>query len=79
MTSESEPLTLAKGKNLRADPKYAYIFGISQSGRVINTMIDQGFHVDEKGRMVFEGARPDVPGGGKGPFNDPLGADDASP
>jgi hypothetical protein len=32
-------------------------------------MIYQGFHVDEKGRMVFEGARPDVPGGGKGAFN----------
>ena len=32
-------------------------------------MIYQGFHVDEKGRMVFEGARPDVPGGGKGSFN----------
>jgi len=65
----ANPLTLAKGKNLRADPEYAYIFGISQSGRVINTMIYQGFHVDEKGRMVFEGARPDVPGGGKGSFN----------
>jgi len=65
----ANPLTLAKGKNLRADPAYAYIFGISQSGRVINTMIYQGFHVDEKGRLVFEGARPDVPGGGKGSFN----------
>jgi len=58
-----------KSKKMRADPKYAYIFGISQSGRVITTMIYQGFHVDEKGRMVFEGARPDVPGGGKGAFN----------
>jgi len=65
----ANPLVLAKGKNLRADPEYAYIFGISQSGRVINTMIYQGFHVDEKGRLVFEGARPDVPGGGKGSFN----------
>jgi hypothetical protein len=51
------------------DPRYAYIFGISQSGWVITTMIYQGFHVDERGRMVFEGARPDVPGGGKGAFN----------
>jgi hypothetical protein len=63
------PLTLQKGKKRVADPKYAYIFGISQSGRVTNTMIYMGFHVDEKGRMVFEGARPDVPGGGKGSFN----------
>jgi hypothetical protein len=32
-------------------------------------MIWQGFHVDEAGRMVFEGAFPHVPGGGKGAFN----------
>jgi hypothetical protein len=66
------PLAVAKGKKeekVEADPEYAYIFGISQSGRVITTMIYQGFHVDEKGRMAFEGARPDVPGGGKGSFN----------
>lgn len=53
----------------RPDPAYAYIFGISQSGRVITHMIYQGFHVDEKGRMIFEGARPHVAGGGKGGFN----------
>jgi hypothetical protein len=51
------------------DPEYAYIFGISQSGRVATHMIYQGFHVDEQGRMVFEGARPHVAGGGKGGFN----------
>ncbi len=51
------------------DPKHAYIFGISQSGRVITHMIYQGFHVDENGRMVFDGARPHVPGAGKGGFN----------
>lgn len=62
------PNPLADGMQ-KPDPQYAYIFGISQSGRVINTMIYQGFHVDEQGRMVFEGARPDVPGGGKGAFN----------
>jgi hypothetical protein len=51
------------------DSEYAYIFGISQSGRVIAHMIFQGFHVDEQNRMVFDGARPHVPGGGKGGFN----------
>ena len=55
--------------NGKADPQYAYLFGISQSGRVITTMLYQGFHVDEQGRMVFEGARPEVPGGGKGAVN----------
>lgn len=53
----------------RADPRYAYIFGISQSGRFITHMIHQGFHVDEQNRLVFEGARPHVPGAGKGGFN----------
>jgi hypothetical protein len=40
-------------------PEYAYTWGESQSGRVITHMIYQGFHVDEKGRMVFEGAQAD--------------------
>ncbi len=53
----------------KPDPEFAYIFGISQSGRVTVHMIYQGFHVDEKGRMVFEGAWPHVAGGGKGGFN----------
>jgi len=47
----------------------AYIFGVSQSGRFIVHMLWQGFHVDEKDRMVFEGARIHVAGGGKGGFN----------
>ena len=51
------------------DAQYAYIFGISQSGRFITHMIYQGFHVDERNRMVFEGARPHVAGAGKGGFN----------
>jgi len=54
---------------LRPDPAHAYIFGISQSGRVIQHMLWQGFHVDERGRLVFDGAMPHVPGGGKGAFN----------
>jgi hypothetical protein len=54
---------------LRVDASKAYIFGISQSGRVIQHMIWQGFHVDEQGRMVFDAAMPHVPGAGKGSFN----------
>lgn len=56
-------------RNGRPDPEYAYIWGNSQSGRVIAHMIWQGFHIDERDRMVFEGARPHVAGGGKGGFN----------
>jgi hypothetical protein len=48
---------------------FAYIFGVSQSGRFITHMLWQGFHVDERRRMVFEGARIHVAGGGKGGFN----------
>ena len=47
----------------------AIAFGISQSGRVINHMLWQGFHVDEAGRMVFDGALVHVAGAGKGSFN----------
>ena len=61
----SNPLVL----NGKPDAQFAYIFGISQSGRFTTQMIYQGFHVDEQGRMVFEGARPHVAGGGKGGFN----------
>jgi len=48
---------------------FAYVFGVSQSGRFIVHMLWQGFHVDESERMVFEGARIHVAGGGKGGFN----------
>lgn len=61
----ANPLAL----NGRPDSRFAYIFGISQSGRFITHMIYQGFHVDERNRMVFEGARPHVAGAGKGGFN----------
>ncbi|MEZ5933789.1 MAG: alpha/beta hydrolase domain-containing protein [Alphaproteobacteria bacterium] len=47
----------------------AIAFGISQSGRVINHMLWQGFHVDEHDRMVFDGALIHVAGAGKGSFN----------
>lgn len=50
-------------------PISALAYGHSQSGRVLNTMIWEGLHVDEKGRMVFDGAMIDGAGGGKGSFN----------
>ncbi len=54
---------------VRPDPEKAIIFGISQSGRVIQHMLFQGLHVDEAGRMVFEAAMPHVAGAAKGSFN----------
>ncbi len=47
---------------------HALIFGHSQSGRFIATMIRDGLFVDAKG-AVFDGAFIRVAGGGKGSFN----------
>jgi len=49
--------------------EHAYIFGISQSGRLVHHFIFEGFNEDEAGRIIFEGALSHVPGAGKGMFN----------
>ncbi len=53
----------------KPDPEAALAFGISQSARVLQHMLLEALHVDEAGRMVFDGALIHVPGGGKGSFN----------
>ncbi len=45
-------------------PRHVLIFGISQSGRVIGRMMHDGLDVDETGRLAFDGAYMQVPGGG---------------
>ncbi len=50
-------------------PRTSLIFGISQSGRLIQTMLLRGLHVDEDGGAVFDGAFVHVAGGGKGGFD----------
>ena len=50
-------------------PEQALIFGISQSGLVIQHMLVEALHVDEDARMVFDAALVHVAGGGKGSFN----------
>jgi Alpha/beta hydrolase domain len=50
-------------------PARTLIFGISQSGRLIETMLLRGLHVDEVGKAVFDGAFIHVAGGGKGGFD----------
>jgi hypothetical protein len=50
-------------------PGKRLIFGISQSGRLIQTMLLRGLHVDEDGKPVFDGAFIHVTGGGKGGFD----------
>lgn len=49
--------------------QYAYVFGISQSGRFIHHYIYEGFNADPQGRVVFDGAMPHVAGAGRGSFN----------
>ncbi len=53
--------------------EHAYIFGISQSGRLAHHFVYDGFNADEAGRIVFEGVLSHVPGSGKGRFNDRFG------
>src|SRR5271166_2023892 len=50
-------------------PRHSLVFGISQSGRLIQTMLLRGLHVDEFGTPVFDGAFIHVAGGGKGGFD----------
>jgi hypothetical protein len=45
-------------------PPRTLIFGISQSGRLIGRMLHDGLDVDEGGRLAFDGAYLQVPGGG---------------
>ena len=47
----------------------AYIFGISQSGRVCHHFLYEGLNRDVADRCVFDGALIHVPGGGKLTFN----------
>ena len=48
----------------------ALIFGISQSARVIGRMLHDGLDVGENGKLAFDGAYLEVPGGGgSGGFN----------
>ncbi len=64
---------LLKNDGTRSDVEKAYVYGSSQSGRFLTQMLWQGFHVDEANRMVFEGARIRIAGGGKGGFNHRFG------
>ena len=45
-------------------PQHTLIFGISQSARLIGRMLHDGLDVDEEGRLAFDGAFLQVPGGG---------------
>jgi hypothetical protein len=48
---------------------YAYAWGHSQSGRLLNHFVYQDFNGDESKRMVLDGVIANCPGAGKGLFN----------
>jgi hypothetical protein len=50
-------------------PRHAIVLGISQSGRLIQTMLLRGLNVDEDGHAAFDAAFIHVAGGGKGAFD----------
>jgi hypothetical protein len=49
--------------------QFAFAYGHSQSGRLLNHFVYQNFNGDEKKRIVFDGIIANCPGAGKGEFN----------
>jgi hypothetical protein len=58
--------------DLPVSGRSAYIFGASQSGRLLRQFLLDGFNVDEQNRRVFALAWPHIAGAGLGPFNERL-------
>jgi hypothetical protein len=50
-------------------PRAVIAFGHSQSARLLQTMVAQGFAADDRGRLAFDGALISGAGAGKGAFN----------
>ena len=51
----------------------AYLFGVSQTGRLLRHMLYLGMDANEQGRQVFDAVWPHVAGGRRGEFNIRLG------
>ncbi len=49
--------------------RYAYGWGVSQSGRLLRQFLYEGFNEDEDHRIVFDGVIDEVGGAGRGSFN----------
>jgi hypothetical protein len=59
--------------NPLAGIKFAYGWGVSQSGRFLRHFLYEGFNEDEQGRQVFDGVFDEVGGAGRGSFNHRFG------
>lgn len=64
-----DPANPMLNRQARSGVRYAYTFGISQSGRYLRDFLYQGFNADEQNRVVFDAMIPAVAGGGRGSFN----------
>jgi hypothetical protein len=53
-----------------APGRYAYMYGASQTGRLIRHIIYEGFTIDEQGRKAFDGAFVQTGATGVGSFNE---------
>ena len=53
-----------------APGRYAYMYGSSQTGRLIRQIIHEGFTIDEQGRKAFDAAFVNTGGTGEGSFNE---------
>ncbi len=53
--------------------RFAYGWGVSQSGRLLRHFLYEGFNEDEQGRQVFDGVIDEVGGAGRGSFNNRFG------
>lgn len=60
MDDAGNPNPLAPGG--RPAIERAIVYGASQSGRFLRDFIYEGFNQDERGRIVFDGAMPDIAG-----------------
>lgn len=58
------------GANQVASGKFAYLYGASQTGRLIRQMIHEGFTIDEQGRKTFDAAFIQTGAVGFGSFNE---------
>jgi hypothetical protein len=58
------------GSNQTASGKLAYMYGASQTGRMIRQLIYEGFTIDEQGRKTFDAAFIQTGAVGLGSFNE---------
>jgi hypothetical protein len=56
--------------NIVAPGRYAYMYGSSQTGRMLRLIIHAGFTIDERGRKVFDAAFVKTGGASIGRFNE---------